>query len=257
MPIVLEDFQKGSGIAPDYSGIYKNDQSISFTDVQIRNMDPVTVVQLYYEIGLFQYDQSDPKRPRLIPHSVISKGLDSFQAELHQTGIRDQIWRVRTDLHEVTDPSTGQRVPVLIDISKVRLIPPTQLTSFGQIMMFISSALTAFIPGVGQLSLLIPQAMNVASKINQMKGMAKQQTDLVSRITGGMETLVKPTTLEYMAAENKPINATTTMGGPVAVVSGMSSLPSASGKPALQQNLDDIRSVLPVFGIIWWMLQSK
>ena len=143
----------------------------------LRSLDPGMAVAIYYSV--LQWKCTGEITARLDPSPISPQSLaGKFKdagvqhwLEFWERGVRDRLWKIRTDLRQITLPD-GQVVPGLRDPKEVEVRPPCT-SSTGKIIMTVFSAVTS-VAGLALswpswISLLYQLPLGVADFVQQIK----------------------------------------------------------------------------------------
>ena len=159
----------------------------SLTDTEIKLMWIQDIANLYYGIlhvavgkdPCFYYDR---------PHAVVSAGMGNWWIK-YETELRDRIYRLRTDLHSVTDGKNTFRV-LVPPASLIPVCPSNDGIGMG---LSIAGMLLQWIPFLGQALSIAGAAYSDVEKQENMSLMSdesKQATAMGKEIANGL-TLLK------------------------------------------------------------------
>lgn len=143
----------------------------------LRSLEPGMAVAIYYSV--LQWKCTGEITARLDPSPISPQSLKGMfkdagiqhWLEFWERGVRDRLWKIRTDLRQITLPD-GRVVPGLRDPKEVE-IRPHCTSSTGQIIMTAVSAVTA-VAGLALswpswISLLYQLPLGVADFVQQIK----------------------------------------------------------------------------------------
>lgn len=153
------------------------------TDADILKLPASVAVPLYYT--LCQYD---PETCEFIPNEVVSAGLNSFQAALHEYGLRNRIYRLRTDMHKTVDMATGQQITGIIDLRSMRMRPVCDETS---LVAEIAQAIIFYVIPVFSIFTFAINAFNTIDTLTSLRSDARKAEGLQKTVLDGAVNLIE------------------------------------------------------------------
>lgn len=153
--------------------------SLAFTDAQILSMSPATVVRLYYGMGKWIMDNNCPVYQS--PYWAGIPGSDKWpvslgvQAAVVEYKLRQRIYALRTDLHEIP-LADGTKIPGIVDYAS---FPPRDGLECKQRGAVDATAtwvglVASFLPGIGtwlslvQFSTQLADTLEAVSRGNKL-----------------------------------------------------------------------------------------
>jgi hypothetical protein len=174
---------------------YPNQQHL-LTDLDILGMDPVNVVELYYDLLSYTKKTSQSWSQDcfvLEANPIISPGLTILEAEEYEGKLRDWLYTLRGDLHTIT-LADGRTVPGLVDLRHVPTRPPCSTTIAGEVFKWVivaaSSALTAGAGAAISVGMLVQNLAMAGLNLADQLRAAKAQLALIESITSGAYAIV-------------------------------------------------------------------
>jgi len=164
-----------------------------FSDDDIRRMSIIQIIELYY--SLLNYTMGHNNCPEWVPSPVVTPGFrsshpDQIYLQFEEEKLKQRIYDLRTDMHRIIDPRTGQEV--------VGLIAPDQFPYEGgykckpdQLKALAESAakiVVGLIPGVG-IALTIADIVKGALDAAKAKEYAQQIGQIYATAQTGAEAL--------------------------------------------------------------------
>lgn len=170
---------------------YPNQQAL-LTDIDILDMAPANVVELYYDLLSYKAKPGNDCW-ELIPNPIISAGLSPAEAEEYEFRLRDWIYTLRSDLRTITTPD-GHNWPGLVDLRHVQTAPPCTLTTGGTILKWVIVVAGGVLTAGASAALTVAQtvtslAMSGLYLADQMRA-AKERLALIDRVTAGAYSIV-------------------------------------------------------------------
>lgn len=181
------------------------------TDAAILLMDPVDVLELYYNLQVWDarrgtcgvlkdhpvYCQNNPLRAADRPSSLASEDIRA----MYEDGLRQRIYELRADLRYVDTPEG--RIPGLIDLSQVRLRPDCRLSTTAEIFKYVMAAVGGIVSPTNWVVIITQLALSTAStltKIGAQIRKAKAQAALINSALGGAYGIIEERNRDLLIA---------------------------------------------------------